>query len=591
MSTNDLEGLYSSGGAGGTMTRRQRVLMRRSALFRERSPWEARWREISSFVLPFAGRFFWTERNKGTRTFNNIIDEEATRALDVLSAGMMSGVSSPARPWFRLATPDPDLMDSEDVKVWLAKSTRLILNVFARGNTYRALHSVYEELGAFNTAINIIENDFDYVVWNEPLTVGEYAIATDHRGKVNTMVREFEMTVEQIVEKFVVTPNQRMDWSVVSPEVKNLWDRGNYEKGIPVVHLIEPRRKSERDTRPGYRGMPQNMPWKSCYIELGQKSDNMYLGESGFKDFPVLAPRWHVYGGDVYGVGPGMKALGSIKQLQQEQIRKAQGIDYMARPPIAVPGELKGRELDLLPGGVNSFNIAPTGAKVQNMFDVRLDLSHLLEDIKDVRERIAKTFYSDLFLMVSQMDGVQPRNQMEISARQEEKLLMLGPVLERLHDELLAPAVDTTFFALLDAGALPPPPQELDGQELRVDFVSVLAQAQRAVGLGSIDRLLGTIGNVATASGDPSPWDKIDKDVAVERYADMLAVDPELIVADKNVAMIRKARADAAQADKMAAMAPELAKAAKAGAEAQQVQSTTAGAPAGSMSQFSGYAP
>jgi hypothetical protein len=32
--------------------------------------------------------------------------------------------------------------------------------------------------------------------------------------------------------------------------------------------------------------------------------------------------------------------------------------------------------------------------------------------------------------MISQMDGVQPRNQLEIMARKEEKLMMLGPVLE-----------------------------------------------------------------------------------------------------------------------------------------------------------------
>lgn len=168
---------------------------------------------------------------------------------------------------------------------------------------------------------------------------------------------------------------------------------------------------------------------------------------------------------------------------------------------------------------------------------------------------------------------------------------MLGPVLERLHDELLSPLIDITFTRLLEGGALPPPPPDLEGQELKVEFVSVLAQAQRAVGLGSIDRLLGTIGNIATVSGDTSVWDKIDKDEVIERYAEMLAVDPQLIVSDDKVALVRAERGKMQQQQQLLAAAPELAKAAKAGAEADEIAGGTAGGPAGSIEQYTGYTP
>ena len=276
------------------------------------------------------------------------------------------------------------------------------------------------------------------------------------------------------------------------------------------------------------------------------------------------------------GVGPGMEALGDIKQLQQEQFRKSQGIDYMARPPIAIPAELKGREIDTLPGGVSYFNLGGS-ARIQNLMDVRIDLSHLLNDIQDVRERINAHFFADLFLMISQDNRATPATATEVAERHEEKLLMLGPVLERLHDEMLSPLIDITFSRLLEAGALPPPPPELEGVDLKVEFVSVLAQAQRAVGLGAIDRLLGTVGNLATASQDPSVWDKVAKDEAVERYADMLAVDPELIVSDDKVALVRQSRAEQQQQQQMAQQLPEMAKAYK---DAAQGDAATAGAPA-----------
>ena len=585
---------YSGSYDSGPLTLRQRVLKRKSALYTDRSGWDARWRMISDNLLPFSGRFVASDRNKGTRSFNNIIDAEATKALRILSAGMMSGMTSPARPWFRLATPDPKKMENESVQWWLADVAQLMRDVFHASNTYRSLHTIYEELGAFGTAIDIIEPDFDSVIWHTPLTIGEYAMATNHKGQVNSLVREYEMTVEQIVEEFVAGAmlDGKPNWSAVGQTIKNMWDSHNYDKPVTVIHLIEPRRMHERDLSAGYKKrLPKNMAFKSCYIEAGAENDQHVLRESGFKEFPALGVRWHTRGGDVYGVGPGMEALGAIQQLQQEQFRKAQGIDYQTRPPIAMPGELKGRELDTLPGGVNYFSISNPAAKAHNLFDVRIDLSHLLNSIEDVRAQINSHFYADLFLMISQDNRATPATATEVAERHEEKLLMLGPVLERLHDELLSPLIDITFTRLLEGGALPPPPPDLEGQELKVEFVSVLAQAQRAVGLGSIDRLLGTIGNIATVSGDTSVWDKIDKDEVIERYAEMLAVDPQLIVSDDKVALVRAERGKMQQQQQLLAAAPELAKAAKAGAEADEIAGGTAGGPAGSIEQYTGYTP
>lgn len=572
------------------LTLYQRVQKRKESLYRERSSWDMRWLDISRNLLPFNGRFQTTDRNRGDKTFNNIIDESAQFALDILTAGMMSGTSSPARPWFRAGVADEDLMESNAVKLWLSKVTKLIQRVFRDGNTYRSLHSMYEELGAFGTAADIISKDYEYVIWHDALTAGEFAIATDRRGRVNTIAREYEMTVEQLVEEFVLQPNGSMDWSRVSPTVKNMWDSHNYDKGAPVVHLIQPRAMANRDmsTRQS-RQLPRNMPWQSVYIESGKEApDKGVLRDSGYRDFPGLGVRWHTRGGDVYGVSPGMKAIGSIKQLQQEQMRKAQAIDYMARPPVAIPGELKGREIDALPGGMSYFNLGGANAKIQNLYDVRIELQPLLADIQDVRTRINKHFFADLFIMIANSPIKAGVTASEIAERHEEKLLMLGPVLERLHDELLSPLIDITFSDLVEAGAVPPPPPELENQALKIEFISVLAQAQRAVGLGALDRLLGTVGNLATASGDPGVWDKINKDDAVERYADMLAIDPELIVSSDQVAYVRQARAQQQQAAAVAEAAPQMAQAAKSAAEAQEI---SAGNPAGSIEQFTGYTP
>jgi hypothetical protein len=290
-------------------SQKQQVITRLGQLKAERATWWAHWQEISLYLLPRNGRYFVQDRNKGWKRHNNIYDNTGTRALRTLAAGLMGGLTSPARPWFRLTTSDPDLARHYPVKLWLAQSTRIMLDVFQKSNTYRALHGIYEELGAFGTAACVVAEDYNTVIHHYPLTAGEYCIATDWQGRVCTLYREFEKTVGELVKEFGIAN--------VSSTVKSMYDAGSLDKWVTIVHAIEPR--ADRD--PAKRDA-KNMPWKSVYYELGGDPDKP-LRESGYKTFRVLAPRWAVSGGDVYGNSPGMEALGDIKQLQQEQLRKS----------------------------------------------------------------------------------------------------------------------------------------------------------------------------------------------------------------------------------------------------------------------------
>ena len=516
---------------------RKHLLSRWAALENERSSWMAHWQEISEHVLPRSGRFVLTDRNKGGKLHNRIHDNTATRALRVLAAGMMSGMTSPARPWFRLTTSVPELDESANVKAWLADVTRTMQMVFAKSNTYRALHAMYEELGAFGTAGCIVLPDYKGVIHHYPLTTGEFAIATDGRGMVNVLYREFEMTVAQMVREF---GKERC-----SPTVQSLFDRGALEQWVPVMHAIEPR--ADRDSR---KRDAKHMPYRSVYFEKGSDSSRV-LRESGFREFPALCPRWATSGGDIYGNSPAMDALGDIKQLQHEQLRKAQGIDYKTKPPLQVPVQLKNQEINTLPGGITYVDaVSPTGG-VRNAFEVALDLSHLLADIQDVRERIKASFYADLFLMLAN-DSNPQMTATEVAERHEEKLLMLGPVLERMHNEILEPLIETTFARMVEANIIPPAPEEMQGMELNVEFVSMLAQAQRAIATNSVDRYVSHLGAVAQVK--PEVLDKLDADYWADMYADALGIDPKLIIPGEKVALIRQQRQQAMEAQQQAAM-------------------------------------
>lgn len=529
---------------------RARALSRWEALKQERSSWLPHWREIARYTHPRAGRLtnLLSETNRGERRDQDILDNTAVRALRTLGSGLMAGMTSPARPWFRLTTSDPELDESVPVKTWLHDVQELMGMVFARSNTYLALHSCYEELGAFGTCASVVVDDFDTVLRHHPLTIGQYAIAMSGEVVPDTLYREFSMTVEQIVRRF--------GRDKCSLSVRRLYDDRNYDAWVPVLHAIEPRH--DRDMR---KRDAVNMAWRSVYIEPGAEGDKL-LAEGGFKEFPAMCARWRVYGSDVYGASPAMDALGDAKQLQLQQKRKAQAIDYMTLPPLQAPSQLKNQRVNMLPGGITFVDTPGAQQAVRSMFDVRLDLSHMLMDIQDVRERINSAFYADLFLMLYSMRDNDPRmTATEVAERHEEKLLMLGPVLERLQGEILSPAIEVCFSKLLAANLLPPAPEELGGRQLNVEFVSMLAQAQRSIATNSVDRFVMALGQVATAK--PEVLDKLDADYWADSYADTLGIDPRLIVPGEQVALIRQQRAEQQAALQQAAVAEQTAGAAQ----------------------------
>lgn len=522
------------------------LVNRWGSLQNERTSWINQWRDISRHLLPTNGRFFLQDRDRGNKKWNNIIDNTATRALGTLAAGLMAGATSPARPWFRLQTPNADLNAYQPVKIWLDEVSQMMHQVFQKSNTYRALHGMYGELGAFGTAASVILPDFDNVIHHYPLTAGEYCIATDAKGDVCTLYRQFQMQVSAIVKEF---GRENCSTSVVAQ-----FENNGLDNWITIQHSIEPR--ADRDPS---KKDAKNMAWGSYYFEYGT-NENKYLREGGFKRFPAVVPRWVVAGGDLYGTSPGMEALGDIKQLQHQQLRKGQAIDYQTNPPLAVPTELKNVEVNRLPGGVNYVNAATQGQGVKSLFDVNLRLDYLLEDVQDVRTRIRETFFADLFLMISNM--ADPKmTATEVAARQEEKMLMLGPVLERLSNELLFPMVNLTFDYMAEAGILPPPPQELQGMELSVVLEGILAQAQKAVGTNSTDRFVMAVAQMAALK--PDVLDKIDQDAFVDSYGDDLGINPRIIIATEKVQALRDARAKAQAAQQSAATAEQASSTAK----------------------------
>jgi hypothetical protein len=519
---------------------------KKSALYRryvklenDRSSFRSHWMEISDYIAPRRGRYLIEGQNsRGRKRTTKIIDSTGTQALRVMAAGLMSGMTSPARPWHRRKVRD-DLMDNGEVRQWLAQVEMIERSILHKSNFYNSIYTVYTELGAFGTAPLYRQPSFDDVIRFRPFTVGEYVIAENDQGVVDTLGRHFTMTVGQIVQKFVHDDaTGKMDWTGVSKATRRLWDQSNYDELVEILHLIEPRLMGDRDYD---KKDALNMPFKSCYFELASESDELLM-ESGYRKFPAYVPRWDVLSGDVYGRCPGMDTLGDIKQLQHQQKRKAQAIDKMVNPPMVAPTSLKGKPSTVLPGQTTYVDPMQGGQGFVPAYQVQPRINELQVDIAEVQNRIQRGFYADLFAMMINSD----RRQMtatEVVERHEEKLVLLGPVLQRINVELLDPLLDDVFEYALEAGLLPDPPEALEGEDMEVEYISLLAQAQQAVAASSLERVMGFAGNLVAVF--PNIVDGIDSDEALRQYANILGTSPDVIMSQDAVTEVREQRKQA----------------------------------------------
>jgi hypothetical protein len=539
---------------------KERCSRRLAALKAARQPYEAEWAEIARYAQPSRSRFLASENNRNFRRANSFIaNGHPILSFRTLTGGMTSGLSSPSRPWFRLAPFDTDLAGDGAVKTWLSEVEQRMYAFLAGTNFYGAVKAGYAEMGLFGTdACVMVEHDREGAVCHS-LTAGEYWTALSDALVPDTLYRRCSMSVHQLVQSFGLEN--------ASDFVRNSHANGRYDEQIPVIHAIEP----NDDRVPGVM-TARGKPWRSVYWDENDGRADRLLRVSGYEEQPFWAPRWDTTGGDTYGTSPGFDALPDMRELQLQTRRKTMATEFLISPEKIVPATVK---LTGKAGNVVSASAVDAAGVIVPYTITPAAIGAIMEDVGRCAEAVDRLTYADLFMAITNMDGIQPRNVEEIASRNEEKLTQLGPVIERVNNEKLEVAIDRAFGIMSRKGLLPPAPEQLQGQPVKVDFVSILAQMQRMVGLGQIERTVGFVGNLAGQF--PEAADRLDIDAIVDDYADRAGAPPKIIRSIDDAGKRREGRAQEAQMAKVAAMAGP----AKDGAAAMQMLGQMAGAQGG----------
>lgn len=513
------------------MEYRTRMVQRLAQLDLDRERLRPQWRDLQKYILPEFGFGLQGtnsfEQNDYSKKYYWIIDSTATMAVDVMAAGMQSGMTSPSRPWMRLRIQDEQLMQWMPVKVWLRAVEDAIYRIFSSSNFYGALHQGYSELGVFGTWANLIEENDDTIIRCRPMTAGEYWIGLNDKLEVDVFYRRLWANAAQIVGEF--------GKENVSSPVLRAYESNQLSNLFEVIQSIE--FNDDRYFIPECKGKT----YRSAYFERSGEA-NKLLRINGYYEMPTQTPRWAVIGGKTYGNSRGMCALGDVKMLQKISQKQLENLDKSMDPPLVAPTAMKNDNINTLPGGVSfSDDLSAGNNSLRPLYQVQHIIDAAQQMKAEVQERINKGFFSNLFLQISQEPTRSNVTAEEIAQRHEEVMLVLGPVIERLGSELLSPAITRTLALANRAGFIPTPPKEIAGMPLHIEYVSILAQAQKMVGIGSTQQFVGSVAQMAQIFG-PQVLDTVNSDKVVYQVADLTGLDPNLLNSQEVVTAIRAQR-------------------------------------------------
>lgn len=501
-----------------------------------RYSWWGYWARLAEFFQP--RRYHWlvvaNRMTRGNPINDAIIDSTGTLALETCASGMWTGLTNPARPWIKLDSNLPSTPLDADGQEWVDDTEDRIYTVLAQSNFYTQMAQAFQDLTLFGTAPFVIYEDFEDVIRVYLPCAGEYYLGAGARLSVDTFYREFTYTVSQIVEMFGVEN--------CPPNIQKAWQEGgaSIDMEYVVAHAIEPNYAlaNKGTGKNDIKVVPAIFSYREVYWLRNIRTPKP-LSIAGFHTKPFMAMRWSTVSNDAYGRSPCMTALGDNKQVQLETRRKAEFIEKLVRPPMGANPEMKNEPSSIIPGNITYTNTEGSKKGFWPLFEVPpAALAPMVEDIKQVNLRIEKALFVDVFMAITQMQGVQPRNELELTKRDLERLQKLGPVITLVEEELKM-AVARVLDIMSRRGMLKPKPKSLQNVPLKIGFLSIMRVAQQsstAVGMKDFFATMGGLSSAAKAAGVPDPLRVVNLDKSARKFADVTNLPADLLYTDDEVA-------------------------------------------------------
>lgn len=512
----------------------------------DRYAWEAHWQDIRFLVNPDASDF--NRRGfRGDRRTEHIFDGTAPWALEQLSSGLHSFLTSPTDRWFNLSLENYNYIQDTNALIWLEDVSDLIYSSYSSPvtNLNDSLHENYQDLGSFGTSVVYQDwNNKTNSVLFRSYSLGDCWIQENSDGTVDTMFRRIRMTTRQIVQEF----GAGFDKIDKCKDLDMEWE---------VIHAVFP-----RTDRNQMKLNKSNKKFASFYFCQDARA---IFRESGFDEFPYHVPRWMKRSGEPYGRSPAMTCLPDIKMLNAMEKVMLKSTQKIVDPPLMVPSDGFMLPIITTPGGLIFYETGMADNQMLRPLETKAQIQIGEDKMKQKRDFIMRCFYAD---WIEREKKKERQTAVEVTDDRNEMLQLMSPILGRLQTELLGPMIRRTYGLLLAHGKIPPAPPTIINKKMVVDYVSPAAKAQLAVKAVSLRSFWQEI--IPLSQVDQSVMDNIDLDAYVQDMAQIQDVSRRVLRDPQAIAAIRKSRADRQQMQELAQTAEPASQAVKNLAQAKQ---------------------
>jgi hypothetical protein len=496
----------------------------------DRSTFDSHAEQIRELFYPLAASFV-TQLVPGQKLHQKVLDSTPEQALDLLVAGMLARLTSPDERWFALSPLDADLKEVEPVRRWLDAVEDRLFGVFTSttSNFTPQQHEKYTELASLGTGVMFIAEQpgVDVPVFQTHPLAHCY-LDENSRGLVDTVDRWVTYSARQAVQEFGNAAGRKVLEAAREPKRQH--------EQFQFVHCVYPR--SDRD--PG-KADTRNMAFASSWVNVTERE---LVRESGFNEFPYTTPRWTKRAGQIYGSGPGQKTLADARMLQRTMKVTIQGAEKIINPPLIVADDGVLTPLRMGPNGVNYV-------RADLMDDRRMPIrsfdSGARPDIgEDFMTAVRKRIEAGFFVPLLQFARDPRMTATQVLRIDEQTQIALSPLLARLQVEDLNPMIQRVYAIELRNGRLPEPPPEIQGRDLKIEYVSPLARlakVSRARAIAESIELLAPL-----IAQKPEMLDHFDTDKIAREVPQLLGAPTDWMRSVEQVQEIRTARAEAADA-------------------------------------------
>lgn len=505
--------------------RADELIQEQARLVSGRRNFESYWQSLHDYFYLEAQDISKSSADGSELNANFLWDATTLDSADVLASGFMNYLTPPTSKWFKLRHRNPSLAQNKAISDFLEDVSAEVNSVINRSNFYDQMFPSYKSSGVFGTSLLFEEEDMldDARFTNMPLK--QVTIKEDAKGRVTAYFLEFEYTANQAASRWgldALAEYLKLEISEGKGDSKN-------HKFLLYIAKREVREIQKEDKK--------NMPIEACWIDVEGRT---IIEESGYNEFPAMVHRFDKRPFVPWGFSPAMKALPFARILQVIAKTNLRSMMKHTDPPLALPNNAFIAPFNSNPRATNYYNKDMMDSKGIFSFGNFGDPKVGMLAIEYYTAQVKSMMFNDAFLAFSNI--TKDMNNPEIMERINEKMTILGPAVGRYLSEVLNPIVQRTIGISYRRGRLPDPPDELlMDPNYEIDFIGVLAQAQRRSELNTLVTGLTMVGQMAQFS--PEVLDKVNPDRVTDEVWSITGAPVKVLRDDAEVKEIREGRA------------------------------------------------